>query len=614
MVKLIRIVSEDNAVFNANLDAGIAIDENASIALQNLTFDNKFASLKINVSNRDVVFNLDVNSDQDGIPPQVGTAPPVSKQPTPRFDYGLGYLNTVNYDQTNYKDFYLDLQAKLNKNLSVALNVNSQDIYSSFLVDTETDPNRPIIRYKYSPLCLLFSDNKLVDREDTFSKELFNISLSPDNTTSLLIDLGGGIDQEARTTNSITQDPTNPATDLLQNYICGMNETAEWCKGSAFLGCYVYNAQNNAGADNTNGFGIGLSFTDICAKNWSVAGVIDDSWRDFEILIEKNDAPYRYISPATPNTEQISATLPEKVDIGVDPNEQVHDRIVFQRNAGVITGSVWQYTGVAGGTIKPIFSYVIPDADLNKPLHPYIWVKGEASDTTVGTPIFTPNSLDLTNLETNKFFEITGRQQNLGARGNWFEILDGGNWWDYITPRINNNRMVDEFLLQNITLELDANIWKFIGWDLPGTEGRHTIEDPFTNPNGEQSLGSAGICGFNLQGTLDVEFINSDNYVVVLESNSLDSFDASKFNYSNDNTITKEPNEMRGRRLNILATIPKNDNTGYLEFQAQVPTFIDLDNKFKQQLKNIRVKVLDKDLNPISTIGTSIITLLIQDK
>tara|TARA_R110000803_G_scaffold33008_2_gene72397 strand:- start:146 stop:670 length:525 start_codon:yes stop_codon:yes gene_type:complete len=174
--------------------------------------------------------------------------------------------------------------------------------------------------------------------------------------------------------------------------------------------------------------------------------------------------------------------------------------------------------------------------------------------------------------------------------------------------------MVDEFLLQNITLELDANIWKFIGWDLPGTEGRHTIEDPFTNPNGEQSLGSAGICGFNLQGTLDVEFINSDNYVVVLESNSLDSFDASKFNYSNDNTITKEPNEMRGRRLNILATIPKNDNTGYLEFQAQVPTFIDLDNKFKQQLKNIRVKVLDKDLNPISTIGTSIITLLIQDK
>ena len=76
MVKLIRIVSEDNAVFNANLDAGIAIDENASIALQNLTFDNKYVSLKINVSNRDVVFNLDENSDQEFIPAQHGIAPP----------------------------------------------------------------------------------------------------------------------------------------------------------------------------------------------------------------------------------------------------------------------------------------------------------------------------------------------------------------------------------------------------------------------------------------------------------------------------------------------------------------------------------------------------------
>ena len=185
MVKLIRIVSEDNANFIANLEAGVPLTENASIALQNLTFENNFSSLKVGVKNRVVNFNLDTNNDQDGIPDQ--NTPPASQQPNPPFTTGTSYLDSVNYDATNYQDLYTDLQAKLNNTLSVnaaATAVNTQDIYGSFIVDTETDPNRPIIRFKYSPLCLLFNTNQLGEREPK-KNELFRVSTDAANTLTL---------------------------------------------------------------------------------------------------------------------------------------------------------------------------------------------------------------------------------------------------------------------------------------------------------------------------------------------------------------------------------------------------------------------------------------------
>ena len=40
MVKLLRLTSTDNCNFLADLDAGIALGENASIGLQNLTFES----------------------------------------------------------------------------------------------------------------------------------------------------------------------------------------------------------------------------------------------------------------------------------------------------------------------------------------------------------------------------------------------------------------------------------------------------------------------------------------------------------------------------------------------------------------------------------------------
>ena len=110
-----------------------------------------------------------------------------------------------------------------------------------------------------------------------------------------------------------------------------------------------------------------------------------------------------------------------------------------------------------------------------------------------------------------------------------------------------------------------------------------------------------------------VLFLGRWDMIVVLDSNPLYSYDASKFDYTNTTTIINSTKAKRGRRYNILATIPINDNNGFVEFNANELVYIDLDNKFPQVIKNIRLRVLNKNFDEIETNGESVMTLLIKD-
>ena len=122
------------------------------------------------------------------------------------------------------------------------------------------------------------------------------------------------------------------------------------------------------------------------------------------------------------------------------------------------------------------------------------------------------------------------------------------------------------------------------------------------------------VCGFSLIANDNVIATNSDNYSVVIDSNPVMSYDASQFNYDDTiiDTLPKTQHK-RGRRLNILATIPVNDTTGIVEYDSNELVYIDLDNSFPQVLKNIRIRVLNKKFKEVLTIGTAVITLLIKD-
>jgi hypothetical protein len=106
----------------------------------------------------------------------------------------------------------------------------------------------------------------------------------------------------------------------------------------------------------------------------------------------------------------------------------------------------------------------------------------------------------------------------------------------------------------------------------------------------------------------------SDNFVVESLSLPLDTFDASKFYYGDLGSITPRPEaEKKGRRKNILMTIPVNDNTnGLVEYEANNLIFIDINNAQPLNVRNLNFRVLTKSFNQINQSGESaVMTILI---
>lgn len=111
----------------------------------------------------------------------------------------------------------------------------------------------------------------------------------------------------------------------------------------------------------------------------------------------------------------------------------------------------------------------------------------------------------------------------------------------------------------------------------------------------------------NLSYTEQVNFANfvadsmfditdtADSFVVEMLSLDLDSYDS----------------KTEGRR-SILATVPKTENIdGTIVYEANYPTFINVRNKNPVALRNMRLRILKANLEPILITGTATITLLI---
>ena len=71
-----------------------------------------------------------------------------------------------------------------------------------------------------------------------------------------------------------------------------------------------------------------------------------------------------------------------------------------------------------------------------------------------------------------------------------------------------------------------------------------------------------------------------------------------------------KPNHI-GSRKNILCVIPVNDNLGIVEYQAKTDIYIDFGNAEPLNLSNLHIRVLDKNLQEVTTNGISVITLLV---
>jgi len=81
-----------------------------------------------------------------------------------------------------------------------------------------------------------------------------------------------------------------------------------------------------------------------------------------------------------------------------------------------------------------------------------------------------------------------------------------------------------------------------------------------------------------------------------------------------DNVLLKSYDDQKKGRLNILAVTSESDENLIFRFRPPYPTFMDIDNLNKMSMRNIRMKVLDENLEIIETVGKSVAVLLFKDK
>lgn len=620
MVKLLRLTSTDDCNFVADLDAGIKLGEDASIGIQNLTFESiDFTTFTIGGDRAEINFSQNRNS---GVEPFA-----------PLYDFIESSLESKSYSSTTINDFYADLEATLNECCSQPGSEGNGTAYSSFKVAVPSRDNnldKVVIIYKLTPMIIMFNENK---SGDAYVGRLQFFSESS-NEDQYLTDFEVELDDKSNDgTNlgNLNLVATITATSDRKHFIypsessfAGVTnvEAIKWSRGSGMFMVRVADVVDNGGAANTNGFSIGLSSRDIEERTNDGTKVLPTEDIFFEVRIKRPQDPYEIIVPSGAGVPGVTTTSPHRVGIATG---LTNDHIVFERNGNNIKARVKQS--------NPQVDALIIDINLTREqmkldLYPYICVFGEKTKALVGFPnltidgIINPMDIDGSNYNNDKLLLTGSTQEIMGTSKNCFEIMAGQGfngivpvpdnlWWE-------NDDYIYKFA--NPILKINGSVLRLLGYTDSSYPNniQYSIQDPDTlipiDESDEPFDENHASRQFNLIPNGLPDLTNSDNYIVLLDSNPLYSYDASKFDYNDQNNVSGQvSNIKRGRRKSILATIPVNNNTGTVEYRANEPIYIDFDNKFPQELKNLRLRVLDKNFGVVRTTGESVMTLLLKD-
>lgn len=618
MVKLIRLASDDDCKFNADLDQGIKLKENSQIALQNLTFDTEDFQL---IQVADNVANVEFSLNQ-----AVGFTLP----------FHTATLKADSYTSANINDLYEDLQSKLNMCCKTD-NSSTNNAYHSFFLTYDGKPlyegvsiEGVFIYFKLNPMSMMFNFNH-DGRERIDEKTLFDSSPSPVNGANEAIVVETTYDgTNLRNLGNCQLYPTDPATATHDAFIMP-NTGIVFSRGSGMYMARIHNLVDNGGTADTNGFAIGFSFTNLRKETNGGRTAMTNAMRDFELRVKRPTDDFEFVEPSVPNTNQISTgNAPHLYSSTTTPNQLEHDLILFEKDAQIITCKIID-TSAVGGSSTTIFSYTMTDEQHEKDLYPYIIMYGEQPNAQIGLPVITVdnninplNQLDFGGSGDdvdNDIYEIVGQEQELVNTAtnvyDLYKVLHGNglpNGGNGFRNDIFSNTGVDTLATYEPELKIHTRIIQNMGFEASGNRqftfrGSNTVMS--SNGDARTLLG-----GFDLQPDGDInDTVSSDNYIVVLDSHQLKSFDASEYDYSvNPNAINpSNKRTKRGRQKSILATIPESDSSGKVEFEANELVYIDLDNKFDMELKNLKLRVLNKQFEEIRTNGTSIMTLLVKD-
>tara|TARA_R110000772_G_scaffold28844_2_gene72505 strand:+ start:1379 stop:3232 length:1854 start_codon:yes stop_codon:yes gene_type:complete len=614
MVKLVRLATNDEGVFTNSFGNNIILKPQSKIALLNLTFKITEQLYNIGIdantgfSNQSLVFVDNVGQ----------TGPNI---------YNLQELNNgskedfFNIVEDGLKLLLNDIS---NDGLPAGDELNRLQVYSSWKLENNTALvgfGTTQMTYKYATLCTVtgptFLDN--TTPQGTKNKRLFNFNennmevLSTYPATSVTLATG------------ITRD--DPGTE--PKYWGGAMEDISLCDGTGIYMARIADYVDNGTGSEDNGFGIGLTVGD--AELQSPAGnpknleaTMDDDLRNFEIYFNREGETYTYIQDGAQGQGDMldSNVVAEQGSRTTYPTLNDHDIMFFRITAdpgppseqkegggtrGILVAGVWNI--VAGvPTEHIIFSEPVPhDDDKNYKLYPYFYIRGAKADVKIDSLAMTPDPF----LESNRNFVLTGK--------NDYALFDNLVYNNQALARVCPYIDLFRFTVdKQMQLTLHSDILRQLGFitlsNGPSSSGYVTLSRKIGKTLYDGSGGQVVFISEALSNG-----ILSDNFTVLSDTLQMESYDASAVGYNLGPTISQTLRlsgmAKAGRRKNILMTIPVNDNAnGIVEYDANTPIFIDMDNSDTINIKNMNFRVVDKFGKSIKTGGgLAIMTVLIQN-
>lgn len=613
MVKLLRLTSDKDCSFNAQIDGELIVSTRAQMGVKNLTFEPNFQVLNLSgggLSSAEVSFAADFNT----------------------YGESEAYLNSVVYNSSNFRTFFTDMTNTLNNTLEPILESDAtgagtegQQFYSQFFIDPDID--RRTIRFRLTPVIvpLISRDLQTLDETPPAWKVSSDfMSSSFDDANPAVDDLEVTAAAGATHTGQLCLVNQIAARAAINNrgsfFVCN-NTSTRWSNGSSVFWVRIAELSDNTGAADTNGFEIGLGDYEGFDRDGDLAS---DRIK-FAIRVQRPADDIQHIVP----TADFVSNPAYVTNTGVTPSATVNanfskrDVIMIQRETILTPASgnpqncqIRGYLFKEGAAPVILFEYGLSKAHQSISMYPYICMFGAKANAVVSQPSITFDPFEIDNKATDGFQNLLkphyankfGGVSSFNSIGIAFpapednELPDLNDaWFDGNPPKGNQSET---------RLTVPKAVLSFMGFGETITEGRgsHTFTPTIST--------AAVPFGFEIVPRFDFQLTSSDNYVVIIDSAKVKSFDAStSVNGQQFPNSSNQPFDKRkGKRMNILATIPENDNaSGIVEFQASEVLYIDMDNKEPLNLRNVNIRVLTKDLQKVETQGLSVLTLLIKD-
>ena len=419
-----------------------------------------------------------------------------------------------------------------------------------------------------------------IDNNNKFKIEFFKSILF--NFVPSLSTITSNIDIDTSSSNKIEISHNGTSTTTQTNKLV-FEDT--FIKGAGVFRCRIADFVDNTSGNADNGFEIGLS--DEPPSNFIDNASMTNSQRTYMIRFNRIGSVYTFLKTREKGdaTAESNSTINGTIGGSATPN--TNDILEIRLDEGDIVGNVYIHGGVnyAKNEIFRDTLYGDLTFDTERPnglgafhnLYPYIIMYGDTNDVSI------------------KDIQHSFEEKNM---------------MDY-TERTNQDTTLPEILIPDIDEPVNINISKRYT-DTYNLTGEFVLPKSIADYLGfDNTTITSSSDGYHSDGSFKNMIFTSDklfkpaiysrNFVVELQNINLTSYDS-----------------LYNGRKSILATVVDGNDitvneTDIVVYEPNELTYIDIDNINPLSLRNIKLKVLDKNLNAIKIQGLGVITLLVKE-